>query len=379
MRQSTPLYGSQVVSFMKTLDEKEAKEILDRHIGKQRAIMYKPIQIAEILNRCRKGEISVEDIEASIEKYRNPSKRWRDEVTTFLVNQRCTSSQRFQENIFEPNAVPPQVIVLLAKHNNSNNGVVERYIYQQFWLRQKAIRGLWDFISEKNEQTFRLDEFLDLFRRDKKMKRSIDKAFEIVVYALFNALVHELNVSITVQADKSKLGLLKEFEDFARLVLGIDSNMSSVIIPARLFRAGVSNAADRGLDIWANFGLAIQVKHLSMTEELAEDIVDQTTADRVLIVCKDSEKETIENICHQLGFSQRIQGVVTQSFLIDWYEKALRGTFSKQIGRTLMENLKREFQIEFPYSTTYQQFYNERGYDKIAVPGSIFWIEKEAK
>jgi hypothetical protein len=376
---STPSYGLQIGNLMETIEEKKAKEILDRHIGKQRAIMYKPIQIAEILNRCRKAEISTEDIETSIEKYRNPSKRWRDEVTISLVNQRCTSSQRFQDNIFEPNAVPPQVIASLAKHNNENNGVVERYIYQHFWQRQEAIRGLWNFISEKNEKTFRLNEFLDLFRRDKKMKRSIDKGFEIVVYALFNALVHELNISITIQADKSKLGLLKEFEDFARLVLGIDSKTPSVIIPARLFRAGVSNAADKGLDIWANFGLAIQVKHIALTEEIAEDIVDETTADRVLIVCKDSEKETIENICHQLGFSIRIQGVVTQSFLIDWYEKALRGQFSKEIGRTLMENLKREFQVEFPYSTTFPQFYKERGYDKIAVPKSIFWVKNEAK
>lgn len=359
--------------------EKEAKEILDRHIGKQRAIMYKPIQIAEILNKCRLGEISVEDIETNVEKYRNLSKRWRDEVTLSLVNQRCTSSQRFQDNLFDPNAVPPKMIAELARHNNANGGVVERYIYQQFWQRQQAIRSLWNYILQKDERTFRLDEFLDLFRRDKKMKRSIDKAYEIVVYSLFNALVHVLNVTITIQADKSKSDLLREFEDFARLVLGIDSANSSVTLPARLFRAGVSNAADKGLDIWANFGLAVQVKHLTLTEELAEDIVDETTADRVLIVCKDSEKETVENICNQLGISQRIQGIVTQSFLIEWYEKALRGRFSKDIGPTLMENLKREFQFEFPYSITFPQFYKDRGYNKIDVQGSIFWVRDDLR
>jgi hypothetical protein len=354
---------------------KKAKEVLDKHIAKQRAVMYKPIQIAEILYKCRIGELTVNDISGNPEKYRNTSKRWRDEVTLNLINQRSTSSQKFQDNIFEPNAMPPSIIAELAKHNNSNEGVVERYIYQQFWERQKAIRNLWNFILQKDAQTFKLEEFLDLFRRDKKMKRSIDKAYEIVVYALFNSLVRELRITITIEADKSQTELLKEFDDFAKLVLGIDSKHPSVSMPAKLYRAGVSNAADKGLDMWANFGLAIQVKHLTLTEELAEDIVEETTADRVLIVCKDSEKETIENVYKQLGVSSRVQGVVTQSHLITWYENALRGKFARRLGPTLIDSLKQEFQVEFPYSTSFPRFFKKRGYHKISKRNSIFWLE----
>ncbi|MDI6766385.1 MAG: HaeII family restriction endonuclease [Bacteroidota bacterium] len=354
---------------------KKAKEILDKHIAKQRAVMYKPIQIAEILYKCRIGELTANDIADNIEKYRNTSKRWRDEITLQLINQRSTSSQKFQDNIFEANAMPPSIIAQLAKHNNSSGGVVERYIYQQFWHRQEAIRTLWDFILEKDTQTFKLDEFLDLFRRDKRMKRSIDKAYEIVVYALFNSLVRELKITITIEADKSQTALLNEFDDFAKLVLGIDSKHPSLSMPARLYRAGVSNAADKGLDMWANFGLAIQVKHLTLTEELAEDIVEETTADRVLIVCKDSEKETIEKVYKQLGISSRVQGIVTQSHLIVWYENALRGKFARRLGPTLVESLKHEFQVEFPYSTTFDQFFKKRGYGKIKKSNSIFWAE----
>jgi type II restriction enzyme len=354
---------------------KDSKELLDRHIAKQRAVMYKPIQIAEILYKCRQGELTVNDIENNLEKYRNSSKRWRDEVSLQLINQRSTSSQKFQDNIFEQNAMPPSVIAKLAKYNNSNDGVVERYIYQQFWERQEAIRKLWDFILQKDQKTFHLDEFLDLFRRDKKMKRSIDKAYEIVVYALFNALVRELKILITVQADKSQSALLKEFEDFARLVLGIDSQHPSISMPARLYRAGLSNAADKGLDMWANFGLAIQVKHLTLTEELAEDIIDETTADKVLIVCKDSEKETIEKVYKQLGVGGRVQGIVTQTHLISWYENALRGKHSKTVGLTLIESLKTEFQVEFPYSTTFSGFFRKRGYDRVKKSSSPFWID----
>lgn len=355
---------------------KESKNVLDKHIAKQRAVMYKPIQIAEILYKCRIGELTLNDIQNNPEKYRNTSKKWRDEVSLQLINQRSTSSQKFQDNIFEQNAVPPSVIAILAKHNSANNGIVERYIYQQFWQRQEAIRNLWDFILQKDRKTFRLDEFLDLFRRDKKMKRSIDKAYEIVVYALFNALVRELKISVTIQADKSQSALLKDFEDFARLVLGIDSKHPSISLPARLYRAGLSNAADKGLDMWANYGLAIQVKHLTLTEELADDIVDETTADRILIVCKDSEKVPIEKVCKQIGFGSRVQGIVTQTHLIQWYENALRGRFSKTVGSTLIESLKTEFQVEFPYSTTFSDFFNKRGYQKIKKSSSPFWIEK---
>lgn len=351
-----------------------SKEILDRHIAKQRAVMYKPIQIAEILYKCRKGELTVSDIENKPEKYRNPSKRWRDDISLKLINQRSTSSQKFQDNIFESNAMPPSVIAILAKHNNDKDGIVERYIYQQFWERQKAIRNLWEFILQKDQKTFHLDGFLELFRKDKKMKRSIDKAYEIVVYALFNALVRELKVSITIKADKAQSDLLKEFEDFAKLVLGIDSKHPNISTPARLYRAGVSNAADKGLDMWANFGLAIQVKHLTLTEELAEDIVDETTADKVLIVCKDSEKNTIEKVYRQLGVGGRVQGIVTQSHLISWYDNALRGKFSSKVGYTLIESLKTEFQVEFPYSTTFETFFKERNYHKLKKTSSPFWL-----
>ena len=36
---------------------------------------------------------------------------------------------------------------------------------------------------------------------------------------------------------------------------------------ANINRIGVTNAADRGLDMWANFGPAIQIKHLSLNEK----------------------------------------------------------------------------------------------------------------
>ena len=41
---------------------------------------------------------------------------------------------------------------------------------------------------------------------------------------------------------------------------------------AKVYRVGVTNAADRGLDMWGNFGAAIQIKHISITPKTIEDI-----------------------------------------------------------------------------------------------------------
>ena len=45
--------------------------------------------------------------------------------------------------------------------------------------------------------------------------------------------------------------------------------------------------------MWSNFGLAIQVKHLSLDEELAENIVESISADKIVIVCKQAEQPLI--------------------------------------------------------------------------------------
>ncbi|MDR9403035.1 MAG: HaeII family restriction endonuclease, partial [Halothece sp. Uz-M2-17] len=80
--------------------------------------------------------------------------------------------------------------------------------------------------------------------------------------------------------------VVKAFQDFLETVVGID-NSEEISIPAKLYRVGVTNAADRGLDMWCNFGPAVQVKHLTLTEELAGDVASTVSSDRIVIVCKD--------------------------------------------------------------------------------------------
>ena len=84
------------------------KLALELVIRKSRVHLYKPIQIAEILyhHRIEQGwNLN------NLESYRNISKRWRDEVSLLLVGRHCTSSQKYQDNIFEANAMPPALLV----------------------------------------------------------------------------------------------------------------------------------------------------------------------------------------------------------------------------------------------------------------------------
>ena len=345
-----------------------AKQSLDKVIAKARVHLYKPIQVAEILYRDRiENDINLSDLKT----YRNVSKRWRDLICLRFLGRTSTSSARYQDDIFNDNAIPPQILVTLGEENRKNKGVVEAYIYSRFSERFTQMSTGLNYCLSHDKRNFQVDEFLSLFWNEPGLRRSIDKIYEIVVYALFSALVDCLNIKIQVSSDKSKSDILQEFEDFAKRVLNLSVNQNSITLNARINRVGVTNAADRGLDMWANFGMAIQIKHLSLTEELAENIVSSVTSDRIVIVCKDSEEKLILSLLNQIGWKSKIQSIVTENDLKNWYEKALRGKFANKTGDLLLSKLISEIQVEFPATNNvdFSDFQKQRKYDKIKLKG----------
>jgi len=338
----------------------KSKEALDKIIRKSRVHLYKPIQIAEILYQFRtKKNFDISDIES----YRNPSKKWRDNVTRVLIGRVSTSSQKFQDNLFEANAMPSYLLKELAEFNNKNKGLVENYIYQQLHLRLNMIFEAYQYLDSATTQSFKLEGFISLFIHKPGLRRSIDKAYEIIVYALFSTIVRALNVEISIQIKNEDEDILDDFNEFVNIVLGLSPKKKSINLPAKLFRVGVTNAADRGLDMWTNFGPAIQVKHVSLSEELAEDVSENITADRIIIVCLNGEKGLIEKITQQLPFSNRIQGIITFSDLVEWYKLCLSKKYEKKLSKYLISDLKREFSFEFPGTDKLEPFMCERDYD----------------
>jgi type II restriction enzyme len=345
-------------------DEIQAKQSLDNIIRKARVHLYKPIQVAEILHRDR----VFQDIDLSrLDTYRNASKRWRDEVCLTFLGRISTSSARYQDDLFNENATPPEILCELGKINRASGGVVEAYIYRKFSQRLSQVSIGLDYCQNHDHKSFRLEDFLGLFWNEPGLRRSIDKVYEIIVYGLFSALVDALDVRVSISMDASQADVFAEFEDFARQVVQLTPQQPRLELKAKIYRVGVTNAADRGLDMWANFGLAVQVKHLSLTEELAENIVAPVSSDRIVIVCKDAEERVIVSLLNQMGWKSRIQSVVTESHLITWYEKALRGQFATTVGANLLATVEREIKAEFPSSDSsgLLAFMQQRGYSTL--------------
>jgi hypothetical protein len=345
------------------MDIKDALATLDMVISKSRVHLYKPIQIAEILYRHR----IIKDFRISnLEDYRVNSRKWRDKICQEFLGRVSTSSSRYQDDIFNENAIPPKVLEALAKENCEKNGIIEAHIYAKFYDRFSQMSSGLDYCNSHNQIDFQLQEFFDLFWNDPGLKRSIDKIYEIVVYSLFSAIVDALGVTIEVKLDPTKIDILNEFNDFALKILALSNINLSMQFPARLNRVGVTNAADRGLDMWANFGLAIQIKHLALTEDRAEDIVSSISSDRIVIVCKDSEKKLILSLLNQIGWKAKIQSIVTETDLLEWYEKALRGQNASLIAMKVLTNLREEIKVEFPATDNdkFKAFIQNRGYEE---------------
>lgn len=118
-------------------------------------------------------------------------------------------------------------------------------------------------------------------------------------------------------------------------------------------------------------GPAIQIKHLSLDISLAESIVNGASSDRIVIVCKDAErKDVIVSLLSQIGWRSHIQSIVTENDLIKWYEKSLRGNYSKQLGEKLLYCLANEIAEEFPSVDNTPEIIKKRHYELISDP---FW------
>lgn len=336
----------------------DAKLALDSVIRKSRVHFYKPIQVAEILHRNRVSGLSL----GSLENYRSPSKRWRDEVSIVLVGNVSTSSAKFQDNLFEENAIPPRFISELGDYNAANNGVIENYIYSNMTSKMSDVQSIHQYLTEADSENFDLIELLNLFTDTAGLRRSMDKVYEIVAFALFDSVIDSLEVTVSLRIHSQDESLLEDFESFSSKVLGVNDG-KHLTQPARVFRVGSTNANDGGLDLWANFGPAIQVKHFAINQDHLQTISNGIQADKFIVVCTDAEKSIIESVLRQAGTFQKVQSIITLSDLVDWYKKAFSKSNTAGLGSSLLSTLLREFELEFPSNTKMPEFMAQRGYE----------------
>ena len=161
-------------------------------------------------------------------------------------------------------------------------------------------------------------------------------------------------------------------------MIGIDRTTLKTTQKAHFYRLGVTNAADRGLDMYANFGVAVQIKHLSLEVQMAQNIASSVRSDKIIIVCKDAERDIIESILTQIGYANKIISIITESDLINWYEKALRGKFANELSDEVLKNLQVEIMEEFPPTKELPRALKDRHYEVLNSKESIFNILKDA-
>lgn len=344
----------------------EAKAKLDAVIEKSRTFLYKPIQIAEILYYQRVVNPNL-DLR-NLESYRTKSRHWRDAVSLELLGTKCSSSAKFQDDIF--NAVPPEALYVLGQDNLRTGGAVEAYIYGKFDIKHEQLEDALLYCMNSTPADFNVRKLIDSFWYEAGLKRSLDKMYEIIVFSLFDTLVSQLEMTVDVSVSEEKIDVLHEFEDFAQKVMCLDCSNLVHSSSAHVYRVGVANAADRGLDMYSNWGPAIQIKHLVLNEELAESIVDSVSSDRIVIVCKAAESKLIVSLLNQMGWKSKIQSIVTEDNLVEWYEKALRGPFSAEMGTRLLATMCEQITIEFPSIEQGRGVLSQRNYKAIT---DLYW------
>lgn len=252
---------------------------------------------------------------------------------------------------------------ILGEVNCRSNGGVEAYIYRMFNSRRNQLSIALHYCLRSTPNEFNIKHFIDMFWKEPGLKRSLDKIYEIIVYSLFASILDALEFNVEVSINMDKIDIFRYFSDFTDKIVNLNVENPKLMQTAKIFRVGVTNASDRGLDMYSNWGPIIQIKHLTLNEELAGNIVDSVTSDRVIIVCKNAEQSTITLLLSQIGWKSRIQSIVTEENLIDWYDRALKGNYSNIMGEDLLYRLANEIKNEFPSVEEKENIITKRIYD----------------
>lgn len=157
-----------------------------------------------------------------------------------------------------------------------------------------------------------------------------------------------------------------------QLLLGVDAAAPSITVPARLYRVGGANSRDGGVDLWANFGPAIQVKYIALDVQITQPIVESISAEHIVIVCKDADKPAIQAVLTQVGLGGRVRGIITKADLARWYDLALGPKHAADMAVPLFKALLAEFDDEFTLAdpAAIDKLTKERGYDKLKLEGT---------
>lgn len=342
-------------------DSQRAMDALNRLIRKCRSFMYKPIQIAETLRLYREGHIS--DL-LDLESYRVRSRRERDKVTLLLFNKVCTSSARFQDDVFNEHAIPPRILNQLATLNE--NGKIEKYIYERVYTTFSKTQEFREILEravqtvKDRKERFPINEVWKYFDQP-ALKKSVDKLFELTIYSILKIFLESVPYALVIKKGKPQF-FDERNERFYETLLGIQSSEEESIIVPSISRAGVANACDKGIDMWCNFGPAIQLKHISLlnksvAENIVEDILSQIDSNSTILICKDCPNSIRT---HLLSEFDTLKGIITQEEITEMYYTLCdrSNKNGKENEKRILEELLQQYDMEFPIASKWNVIFS---------------------
>lgn len=323
------------------MNEGQAIAKLDRIINLSRVEMYKPIQIAETLRNLEK---TPESDPLNLESYRNLSREWRNTVTRELFGKVSTSSMRFQDDLWNDTAIPPQALKKLLEINMTGKSV-EEYIYQHVYWKNRKLIDLRKSIKEVKDY----ETFLTLYREfdAPEFRSSQDRLFEVLSISTLQVNLDSINLKMRIDGEIEKLkgtssSILVEFSHKREMKL-------------KLGKLGHTNAADAGMDIWSNFGAIISVKNYNVDLNLYRQIIDDTPIGDLVIICKTHDQKLIK-IAKE---SERPLSFITE---LDLFYDVQNYFADKDKCDSFLQLFTSFFDREFPLAQSLENFMDSRGY-----------------
>ena len=339
----------------------EALRRLDKLIDKGHVQFFKPIIVAEMLHASRMQGADLSDRK----RIKAIGSERMKIIALRLYYRHVDLNYGYIGGIFDDDKLTPPMLLALASINKAD-GEIERRIYTAMQGRWSAYRPFFLRWSRPNPQTFSIGDFIAGFDKLDKIGNVKGKLYEIVVYALFQCVIDFLNARVTFAVDPKRAPLLDRLESFAEVVLGLESNEITLTQKARVFRAGRAHASDSGIDMWANFGPVVQVKHQSsgsMNISTAEKVAGPVRCDRLVLICRRKTKKDAEEFRDLMEAKSYVR-IIDEERVVSWYDEVFtNGEFADvrvPIATTISAELAGEFPI--PSEDKLRTFFAERDY-----------------
>lgn len=219
---------------------------------------------------------------------------------------------------------------------------------------------------------FDLEIFFNICKKNKILKRNLNKIYEIAAYALVETIIQYLNATGKITLNTKTKRCIIDFGIVDKIFFKFERRNSSIRpVCSCCFNMSDYSRIDSNLQLLS--GHHLNVKYIALDGYDVPDNDNCMISENTLVVCKMAEKPKIESVTRQLGLGEKIRGFITETDLIEWYQKCTNTEYESSLGKDVIGALIKEFKLEFPLTTTSEidKFFKERGYSQI--PENTIW------